>query len=217
MNLLAALRSKTTSNPATPMPRQFLEWQVALRLHTMQERAGAPHAGVAPLVTVRRPGPGLGVTTHSIICGLLPSPALLETKTDEFRRLYEETIPRGARATYDRGIEYLQDYYREPSDFDPWSITTLLPETGPLTDALRAEPRSTLLFYVFDLADKTDVGRFRCQQMDCHAEIHRDGPVYDNVWWHNTLFHGAVEDHVVVRFLHQRTLDTKFGRLEEVE
>lgn len=218
MSLLSTLRKKSgaAAPSATPMPGQFLEWQVALRLHTMRERNGAPHAGVAPLVTVRRPGSGLGVTTHSIICGLLPAPDLLDAKTEEFRRLYEETIPQGARDTYDRGIEYLDGYYQDAGAFDPTSITTLLSEDSPLTDALRAEPRSALTFYVFDLADKSDIGRFRCQQMDCHAEIHRSGPVYDNVWWHNTLFHGKAENQVVVRFLHQRTWDTAFGKLEPV-
>ena len=37
----------------------------------MFEDNGAPHAGVAPLVVVRQPGLALGVSTHSVICGLL--------------------------------------------------------------------------------------------------------------------------------------------------
>jgi hypothetical protein len=40
--------------------------------------------------------------------------------------------------------------------------------------------------------------------------------VYDNVWWHNALFHGKVEDNVVVRFRHQGSYDTLFGGLEAV-
>ena len=47
--------------------------------------------------------------------------------------------------------------------------------------------------------------------MSCRAELHASGPVYDNVWWHNTLFHGMVEDHVVVRFRHERTDATGWG------
>ena len=201
---------------ATPLPRTFLDWQVALRLHTMEERNGAPHAGVAPLLTVRRPGGSLGVTSHSIICGLLPAPEVLAEKTAEFRRLYEDTIPSGARETYDRGIEYLLGYYREPADFDPYSVTTLLPEDGAVVLALRAHPACSLVFYVFDLADKSEIGRFRCLQLDCDAEVHAAGPVYDNVWWHNSLFHGKAEGQVVVRFLHRRTLDTRFGDLQEL-
>ena len=199
-----------------PLPTDFLEWQVALRRQTMEERNGSPHAGVAPLLSVRRPGRTPAVTTHSIICGILPAPDQLERKTEEFRRIYEENIPRGSRPTYDRGIEYMRGYYREARDFDPDSITTLLAEDSPATVALQAEPRCSLVFYVFDLVDQSEVGRFRCLQLDCHAEVHSSGPVYDNVWWHNTLFHGKAEESVVVRFHHRRTLDTRFGGLEEV-
>lgn len=218
--MLRKNRSKTSSNGAAngakPLPREFLEWQVALRRHTMIERSGAPHAGVAPLLTVRRPGSTLGVTTHSIICGILPAPGRLEEKTAEFRRLYEESIPKGAKKTYDRGIEYLRSYYRNAEDFDPTSLSTLLGEDSPAVLALRADPRCSLVFYVFALADRTEVGRFRCLQLDCEAEVLSAGPVYDNVWWHNTLFHGKDEESVVVRFHHRRTLDTRFGGLEEL-
>lgn len=200
---------------ARPMPRELLEWQVALRRFTMEERNGAPHAGVAPLVTVRRPG-GPGFVSSSVICGLLPHPSQLERKTREFRELYESGIAEGARAVYDRGIQYLLGYYRSADDFDPESITTLLPKKAALVDALRAEPRCALVFYVFDLADRSEVGRFRCLHLDSHAEVLESGPVYDNVWWHNTLFHGAADDHVVVRFVHEATFDTRFGALEPV-
>lgn len=203
-------------NGHKPLPREFLEWQVALRRHTMDERYGAPHAGVAPLLSVRRPGGTLGVTTHSIICGILPAPERLEAKTDEFRRLYEETIPDGAKTTYDRGIDYLRSYYTSADDFDAGSVTTLLGEDGPAVMALRADPRCSLVFYVFALDDKTEIGRFRCLQLDCDAEVLTSGPVYDNVWWHNTLFHGKAEESVVIHFHHRRTLDTRFGGLEEL-
>lgn len=212
----ASSHGSTAAGGAKPLPRELLEWQVALRRHTMDERYGAPHAGVAPLLTVRRPGGTLGVTTHSIICGLLPAPGQLERKTGEFRRLYEETIPEGSKKTYDRGIEYLRSYYRSAEDFDPTSLTTLLGEDSPAVLALRADPRCSLVFYVFALDDRTEIGRFRCLQVDCEAEVLTEGPVYDNVWWHNTLFHGKAEESVVVRFVHRRTLDTRFGRLEEV-
>jgi hypothetical protein len=196
------------------MPRELLEWQVALRLHTMEVRNGAPHAGVAPLVTVRRAGVGPGVVSHSVICGLLPHPHVLEERTKAFRELYEGGIEDGARAVYDRGIEYLLGYYTSADDFDPESITTLLSEDLPLVEALRVEPRCALVFYVFDLEDRSEIGRLRCVQVNAHAEVLREGPVYDNVWWHNTLFHGMADDHVVIHFRHERSFDTRFGRLE---
>lgn len=210
------LRRTAGRNGARPLPREFLEWQVALRRHTMNERRGAPHAGVAPLLSVRRPGGTLGVTTHSIICGILPAPERLEEKTAEFRRLYEGTIPDGAKATYDRGIDYLRSYYTCADDFDPSSLTTLLSEDSPAVLALRADSRCSLVFYVFALDDKTEIGRFRCLQLDCDAEVLTSGPVYDNVWWHNTLFHGKAEESAVVHFRHRRTWDTRFGGLEDL-
>jgi len=199
-----------------PLPADFLDWQVSLRHHTMVERAGSPHVGVAPLLTVRHPGQPVGTLSHSIICGLLPRPDLLEKKTREFRELYEAWIGEGARTVYDRGLEYLLDYYRSSDGFDAESITTLLPEKLPVVDALRADPRCALLFYVFDLADKSEVGRLRCIQVNAHAEVLRDGPVFDNVWWHNALFHGQVDGCVVLRFAHQSSFDTRFGALEEL-
>ncbi len=207
---------KRATSKVRPMPREFLEWQVALRRHTMEERNGAPHAGVAPLVTVRRPGGGPGFISSSVICGLLPHPEQLERKTREFRQLYEEGITEGARVVYDRGIHYLLDYYRSADDFDPDSITTLLPKKAALVDALRAEPQCALVFFVFDLADRSEIGRFRCHHLDVFAEVLESGPVYDNVWWHNTLFHGAADDHVVIRFRHQACFDTRFGALEPI-
>lgn len=206
---------RATAKPR-PMPRELLEWQVALRRHTMEARNGAPHAGVAPLVTTRRPGPGPGFATSSVICGLLPHPSQLEQKTREFRALYESGIAEGARAVYDRGIQYLLGYYHDAADFDPESLTTLLPKKAALVDALRPEPRCALVFYVFDLADRSEVGRFRCLHLDVRAEVLESGPVYENVWWHNTLFHGAADDHVVVHFRHEATFDARFGAWEPV-
>jgi hypothetical protein len=197
-----------------PLPEGFLDWQVKLRLHTMQERHGAPHAGVAPLLSVRRPGAALGVATHSIICGLLAEPAQLAERTKEFRALYEESVAAGARAVYDRGIGFMKDYYREAKGFDTTSLTTLLPKSVPAVEALRAEPECALVFYVFDLTDRSEIGRFRCLQLDCTAEVLEHGPVYENVWWHNALFHGRVDDHVVIHFRHLRSWDTRFGALE---
>lgn len=198
-----------------PLPREFLEWQVALRHHTMIDRRGAPHAGVAPLVTVRERGIGPGFRSHSIICGLLPHPSQLESKTADFRDLYEGSIRDGAQQVYDRGIAYLTDYYRDADDFDPESITTLLPEKLPLVDALRDSPRYALVFYVFDLESKSNLEQFRCLQLDSHAEVLTSGPIYDNVWWHNALFHGAADENLVVHFRHERT-DVRFGILEPV-
>ncbi len=200
----------------TPMPRELLEWQVAVRAHTMEERNGAPHVGVAPLVSAKQPGSPLGVISHSVICGLLPSPERLETCTKEFRTLYESRIADGARIVYDAGIDYLKRYYESADDFDTESITTLLPEDLPVVDALRAEPVCALLFYVFDLAEKGEVGRLRCVQMDAVATVHDSGPVYDNVWWHNTLFHGPADGAVVVHFGHVESWDTRFGRLDRI-
>jgi hypothetical protein len=197
-----------------PLPDEFLDWQVRLRLWTMDARNGSPHVGVAPLLVVRRTGVGPGVTVHSIICGLLPAEAGLERKTAEFRAIYEAGRPDGAKAIYDRGIEYLRGYYRSADDFDPTSVTTLLARDSAAAVALRADPRCALVFHVFDMDDKSEVGRLRCLQLNCKAELHESGPVYDNVWWHNALFHGKVEDNVVVRFRHQSSYDTLFGGLE---
>lgn len=205
-----------TAPKTRPMPRELLEWQVALRRHTMEARHGAPHAGVAPLVTVRRPGTGSGVVSSSVICGLLPHPDQLERKTREFRELYEAGAAEGARAVYDRGIRYLLDYYRSAEDFDPESITTLLPKKAALVDALRAEPRCGLVFHVFDLTDRSEVGRLRCLHLDAHAEVLESGPVHDNVAWHNALFHGFSDDQVVIHFRHEATYDTRFGAIEPV-
>jgi hypothetical protein len=202
--------------PSQPMPAEFLDWQVRLRRHTALERGGAPHVGVAPLLTVRRPTMALGVVSHSIICGILPEAGSLERKTAEFRELYERASREGARAIYDSGLEYLKSYYDQPASFDPASISTLLSEESPAVQSLRAEPRCSLLFYVFQLERQTEIERFRCLQLDCRAEILRDGPVYENVWWHNALFHGKVEKSVVIRFHHQKSYDTRFGQLDAV-
>lgn len=193
------------------MPSEILEWQVRLRRWTMAQRDGAPHAGVAPLLVVRHPGVGPGVSVHGIICGLLPRADALAAKTREFRAIYEDERAKGTRAIYDRGIVYLKDYYRSVDDFDRDSITTLLPTDAPAVEALRLDPSCALVFYVFELEATTEESRYRCVQMSCRAEIHDAGPIYDNVWWHNTLFHGMVEDHVVVRFRHERSDTTAWG------
>ena len=200
--------------PRNPLPAEFMAWQVALRKHTMEKRAGSPHVGVAPLLTVRRPGTELGVVTHSIICGLLPAESQLERKTAEFKALYEDGISEGARHVYDRGLAYLKDYYRAPGDFEADSITTLLPDKLPLVDALRADGRCALVFYVFELGDRDPIERFRCIHVDAQAEVLAKGPVFDNVWWHNTLFHGPADDQVVVHFRHRSSFDTGFGRFD---
>jgi len=199
---------------AQALPREFLEWQVALRRHTARSRRGVPHVGVAPLVTVRRPGAGPGFVSHSVVCGLLPHPRLLAQKTEELRKLYEGATGDGARAVYDRGLEYLIEYYQGADDFDPTSLTTMLPAKLPLVDALRAEPSCALVFHVFDLEERDPIGRLRCMQLDVRADVLREGPVYDNVWWHNALFHGAGDEHVVVHFHHERSFDVRFGGLE---
>jgi len=204
------------NDAARPLPADFLEWQVALRRWTMFQSNGAPHAGVAPLLLVRQPGLALGASAHSIICGLLPRRDQLDAKTREFRALYDEGIAEGARAVYDRGIAYLKGYYVDAADFDPASITTLLPGKLPVVEALRAESRCALVFYVFDLVDRSEEGRLRCLHVDASVEVLEGGPVYDNVWWHNTLFHGPADEHVVVHFTHRATWDTRFGAFDEV-
>jgi hypothetical protein len=206
--------SLARSNPA-PLPIEFLEWQVELRRWTAETRNGSPHVGVAPLLVVRRSGTTAGVTAHSIICGLLPHPDRLAAKTREFRELYEKGLPDGARAIYDLGLDYLKGYYVSTADFDSTTVTTLLPEDASAVTALRADPRCALVFHVFELDDTSEVGRLRCLHLDCTAELHRDGPVYENVLWHNALFHGLVTDHVVIRFRHARSWDTRFGGQEE--
>ena len=202
------------TSTARPLPAGFLDWQLKLRAHTMQQRHGAPHAGVAPLLSARRPGAALGVSTHSIICGLLAEPSQLAERTKEFHTLYEESITDGARAVYDRGIETMKRHYRSAEGFDASSLTTLLPKDAAVVEALRAERECALVFYVFDLTDRSEIGRLRCLQLDCTAEVLEAGPVYENVLWHNALFHGLVDDHVAVHFRHQRSWDTRFGALE---
>jgi hypothetical protein len=189
----------------------FLSWQVKLRAWTMAKQHGAPHAGVAPIVSVRRPGTALGVSNHSIICGLLPRRELLAAKTAEFRALYDRLSPEGARGLYDAGIAYLTSYYADARDFDASSVTTLLHAKSPVVEALRAEPACSLLFYVFDLRDRSEIGAFRCWQLDCRAALHERGDVFDNVYWHNALFHGMEDDRVAVQFFHQRAWDTQFA------
>jgi len=206
-----------TASPATlPLPAGFLDWQVQLRAHTARERNGAPHAGVAPLLLVRRPGLALGAAAHSIICGLLPHPARLAAKTREFQEIYEGAVALGAREIYDRGLAYLKDYYRAAEDFDPGSLTTLMGTNRPAVQALRATPDCALLFYVFDLQDRSEIGRFRCLQLDCRAEVLSSGPVFDNVWWHNALFHGKTQESVVLHFHHQASYNTQFGTFERL-
>lgn len=199
---------------ASMLPEEFLDWQVRLRRWTMDERHGTPHAGVAPLLLVRRPGVGPGASAHVIVCGLLPAEDRLEEKTAEFRAIYEGAAADGARAIYDRGIDYMRRYYASAEGFDPTSLTTLLPRDCAAVVALRADFRCALVFHVFEMDDGSEVTRLRCQQLDCRAELHESGPVYENVWWHNALFHGKVEDQVVVRFRHQRSWDTLFGGFE---
>ena len=199
-----------------PLPAEFLAWQVALRKYTMDTRHGSPHAGVAPLVIARRPGTTLEVASHSIICGLLPRADRIAGKTEEWRKLYESGIGEGARAVYDRGIEQMRSAYASTEDFDPESLTTLLPAKLPLANALRGDSRCALVFYVFDLVDRSEIGKLRCLHLDATAEVLTSGPVFDNVYWHNTLFHGPVDDHVVVHFRHLATWDTRFGALDPV-
>jgi hypothetical protein len=196
------------------MPAEFLEWQVKLRAWTVQERKGVPHVGVAPLVLARQPGVDPGVSAHSVVCGLLPRPDLLDTKTKEFRSLYESASPEGSQILYDRGIAYLRRYYAAVEDFDPASITTLVQKDTALVKALRASPECALVFHVFEIGGKAPGAAMRTQQLACRAEVLSEGPVYDNVFWHNALFHGLADDGVVVHFHHERSLDTRFGRLE---
>lgn len=208
------MSNRTPSIRSQPLPKEFLDWQVVLRHHTMVARNGAPHIGVVPTVMVKHPGVQLGVASHSIVCGLLPADRLLEAKTREFRTLYETYSPKGARQLYDQGIEYLLDYYQSSSDFDPSSVTTLLPEDADLVKALRADPSCALVFNVFEPSEPREIGSPRCTQVEARAEVLSSGPVYDNVWWHNTLFHGPADEHVVIRFHHQRSWDTRFGGLQ---
>lgn len=197
-----------------PLPAEFLEWQVKLRAWTVRERKGAPHVGVVPLVLVKQPGVEPGATAHSIVCGLLPREDLLDAKTKEFRTLYESASAEGSQVLYDRGLAYLRGYYASIEDFDPASVTTLLAEDSALVKALRASPDCALVFHVFEIGTAAPGGAMRTQQLCCRAEVLSTGPVYENVWWHNALFHGFADGSVVVHFRHQRSLDTRFGKLE---
>jgi hypothetical protein len=196
-----------------PLPQEFLDWQIALRRHTMIERGGTPHSGVVPSLLVRRPGSWTGTVGHSIVIGLLPAEAHLERKTGEFRALYEAHAPSGARRLYDAGLEYLRGYYTQADDFDSARITTLLAADSPLTRALEAEPRCAMLFNVFEPSASDSLSAPRSQQLDMVSRIHSEGAIYENVWWHNALFHGKADNHVVITFHHQRSWDTAFGEL----
>ena len=206
--------AKGFGSGAKPLPAEFLEWQVKLRAWTVQERKGAPHVGVAPLVLVKQPGVEPGATAHSIVCGLLPREDQLETKTKEFRALYESASGEGSQVLYDRGLAYLRRYYASTDDFDPVSVTTLTGEDSPLVKSLRANPDCALVFHVFEIGTEAPGGAMRTQQLCCRAEVLSSGPVYDNVWWHNALFHGFADGSVVIHFRHQRSFDTRFGQLE---
>jgi hypothetical protein len=200
------------ANKTRPLPKDFLDWQVRLRRRTMVEHNGAPQMGVVPTVSVTRAEGQNGVVSHSIVCGILPSRSLLDAKTREFREAYEGTIERGARAAYDAGIALLRDYYESSAAFDPESITTLLPKDAPLVLALRANPACALVFNVFETGSaRGGAASVRCTQIDARADVLEAGPVFENVWWHNTLFHGKADDHVVVHFRHERSWDTRFG------
>jgi len=193
-----------------------MDWQVRLRRWTAESRDGAPHVGVVPLLLVRQRRFGPGATGHSIVCGLLPREEDLVRCTADFRDLYERHREGGARTIYDAGIDYLKTYYRTPDAFDAGTLTTLLPKDLPVVDALAAHPDCALLFHVFDILDENGEDGVRCTQVNCRAEILESGPVYENVWWHNALFHGMVSDHVVVRFHHRGSLDTRFGILQSL-
>jgi len=144
-----------------------------------------------------------------------PAPADIASRATAARPA--TTAPRARSATRaPPGIEYLTGYYRSAEDFDGQSITALLAADSPALRALRASPSCALLFYVFDLDDRTEEGRFRCVQVNPIAELHERGALFDNVWWHYALFHGKVDGHVVVQFVHQSTYDTGFGALEAV-
>ena len=183
----------------------------------MEARHGAPHVGVAPLVLARRPGTTLEVAATRSSAGCCRAPSGSPRKTEEFRKLYEGGIGDGARAVYDRGIEYLRAATtRAPRTSTRRASRRCCRRSCPLVDALRGEPRCALVFYVFDLVDRSEIGRLRCLHLDATAEVLDGGPVFDNVWWHNALFHGPVDDHVVVHFRHLATWDTRFGALEPV-
>jgi hypothetical protein len=211
--MLSTLRRPTDR----PLPPDLLEWQVRLRRWTMHTRNGAPHVGVAPVLCVGQPGLGPGVAMHNIICGLLPAADRLEQSTRTFRTLYERYAAHGARAVYDAGLAHLATAYDDVAAYDQSSITSLLPEKSPAVKALRAERRCALLFYVFDLDDKSEEGRFRCVQVNCRAELHDSGPLYENVWWHNALFHGKLDGHLMVHFRHDSSFDTRWGSLDRVD
>jgi hypothetical protein len=207
----------STSPTKSPLPAEFLDWQVRLRRWTAEARDGAPHIGVAPILLVKRARLGPGASGHSIVCGILPAARHLEKRTEEFRRLYESRHGQGARAIYDAGIDYLKGYYESAEHFDESSLTTLLPSDAPVVDAIRGQSRCALVFHVFETQNENAEGGIRCLQVNCRAEILSSGPVYENVWWHNAVFHGAVTDHVVLHFHHESTFDTRFGNLEAMK
>ena len=81
--------------------------------------------------------------------------------------------------------------------------------------AVRANPECSLVFNVWEAGPEArkPIDAVRCTQIDARAEVLEDGPIYENVWWHNTLFHGMADDHVVIHFRHESSWDTRFGGL----
>lgn len=201
----------------SPLPAGFLSWQVELCAWTVRERMGVPHAGVAPLVLVDRRDTEPRVSAHSVVCNLLQNERHLEPTTLAFREIYERHINDGSRAVLDAGLVYLEHYYGAPDRFDQDSLTTLVPARSVLATGLRAAPECALVFHVFDLDSRAPGVPVRCQQLFCTSELHVDGPVYENAWRHNALFHGLVDDHVVVRFRHRHSFEGHFGRWERFE
>ena len=52
----------STSPKSSPLPAEFLDWQIRLRRWTAEERDGAPHIGVAPILLVVLAGIATGWT-----------------------------------------------------------------------------------------------------------------------------------------------------------
>ena len=110
------------------------------------QRNGAPHPGVAPVLCVAPAAASARASrcTTSSAGSCRPRTA----RRDDARRSAPSTsahAAQGSRAVYDAGIAYLPTAYDDVADFDPASITSLLPETSPAVRALRAERRCALL------------------------------------------------------------------------
>ena len=183
-----------------PLPKEFLDWQVApASLHTMtRAQRRAAHRGGADRRDRAASVAWASVwSSHSVVCGLLPHPRLLDGKTHEFERALRgrtsTTVPEGR----------LRRRHRVPArllrlgtdDFDPGHHHhACSPKNCAIWSTRCAPTRScSARLQRIQRGLDPDSTLAACAARRSTATVRRStrtAPVYDNVWWHNTLFHG---------------------------